>query len=150
MKNTCIMIASLLFGMSLNAQMGVVEVEITDVVAEWGGSVNIGLYEKKGFPKMGQAIVSENVPVRDIKATHKFENIPVGKYAIAVFQDVNGDDKLNRTIYGQPTEPYAFSNNVFGRFGPPKFAEVSFSVESDANSKLVIHLKEYSFKNRGE
>ncbi|MBC8375115.1 MAG: DUF2141 domain-containing protein [FCB group bacterium] len=149
MKNTGIMITSLLFGMSLNAQMGVVEVEITDVVAEWGGSVNIGLYEKKGFPKMGRAIVSENLPVRDIKATHKFENIPIGTYAIAVFQDLNGDDKLNRDGYGRPTEPYAFSNNVFGRFGPPKFGKTSFSVESDDNSRLVIHLKEYS-NRRGE
>lgn len=142
MKNTITMIVLLLAALTLNAQPGGVEVEITDVVAEWGGTVRIGLFEEIGFPKTGLAIVSENVPVRDIKAAHIFENIPVGKYAIAVFQDVNGDEELNRDIYRRPTEPYAFSNNVFGRFGPPKFEAVSFSVENNTNSKLVIHLKE--------
>ncbi len=142
MKNRIIVIASLLSAMTLNAQSGVVEVIVTDVVAEWGGSVIIGLFEKNGFPKSGQAIVSDTIPVRDIKATHTFENILAGNYAIAVFQDVNGDNELNRDIYRRPTEPYAFSNNVFGRFGPPKFSEVSFSVDNNTNLKLVIHLKE--------
>ena len=144
MKNAVIILLLMLFGITLSAQSGEVEVEITEVVAEWGGSVIIGLFEKKGFPKAGKAVFSDTIPVRDIKATYKFEAIPVGKYAIAIYQDVNGDDKLNRDGYGRPTEPYAFSNNVFGRFGPPKFAKASFLVTSDAESRLVIHLKEYS------
>ena len=142
MKNTLIILVLLLMGMTLHAQSGGVEVEITGIVAEWGGSISIGLFEKKGFPKEGQAITNRVDPVRGIKSTVKFENMPVGNYAIAVFQDVNTDGKLNRTIYGQPTEPYAFSNNVFGKYGPPKFASVAFSVDENTNSKLVIHLKE--------
>ena len=142
MKNSLIMLVLILIGLNLNAQSGEVEVEITDVVAEWGGSLIIGLFEENGFPRAGQAMVSDTIPVRDIKAAYNFETIPVGKYAIAVFQDINGDDKLNRDVYGRPTEPYAFSNNVFGRFGPPKFAKTSFLVEGNTNSKLVIHLKE--------
>lgn len=142
MKNTLIMIMLILNGMTLNAQSGEVEVIVTDVVAEWGGSVIITIFEARGFPKDGEAFVGENVPVKDVKAKHVFENIPVGHYAITVFQDLNGDGTLNRDIYRRPTEPYAFSNNVFGRFGPPKFAEVSFSVTSNSNSKFVIHLKE--------
>jgi uncharacterized protein (DUF2141 family) len=142
MKKTLIMINLMLIGMTLNAQRGEVEVTVTDVIAEWGGSVKITLFETRGFPKDGEAVISENVLVRDIIATHKFVNVPVGEYAIAVFQDLNGDGVLNRDIYRRPTEPYAFSNNVFGRFGPPKFTQVSFSVESNTTSKLVIHLKE--------
>lgn len=142
MKYGLIMIVVLLSAMSLNAQSGTVEVEIKEVVAEWGGSVIIGLFEENGFPKAGQAIVSDTIPVRDIKATHTFKNLPVGNYAIAVYQDVNGDEELNRDIYRRPTEPYAFSNNKFGRFGPPSFAKVSFLVDNNTNLKLVIHLKE--------
>ena len=142
MKNTRIMIMLLIFGMTLSGQSGSVEVDITDIVAEWGGSVKVGLFVEKGFPKTGKALENKDIPVRDIKAQIKFENIPVGKYAIAVFQDVNVDSTLNRTIYGQPTEPYAFSNNVFGRFGPPKFSEACFSVEDNTKAAMVIHLRE--------
>ena len=136
------MIVLLVIGVALSAQSGGVEIEVVDIVAEWGGSVIVTLFEQNGFPKAGQAIISQNVPVRDIKATVTFESIPLGEYAIAVYQDVNGNGQLNRTIYGQPTEPYAFSNNVFGRFGPPKFTAAAFSVEGNGTVKLVIQLKE--------
>jgi len=35
-----------------------------------------------------------------------------GKYFIAVFQDLDGNDKLNKNFFGLPTEPYGFSKNV--------------------------------------
>lgn len=142
MKNALIMITVFMFGGTLSAQTGRVTVNITDIVAEWGGTVRIGLFKEKGFPKAGKAIASIDVPVRDIKTTASFENILLGQYAIAVYQDVNLDGKLNRTIYGEPTEPYAFSNNVFGRFGPPKFEKVTFKLESTEHTNLVIRLKD--------
>ncbi len=142
MRNSILIVVILLTGMNLRAQNGGVEVKIVDVVAEWGGTVNIGVFEKNGFPKIGESFINVNVPVRDIEATHRFENIPPGTYAIAVFQDINGDDELNRDIYRRPTEPYAFSNNVFGRFGPPEFALASFNVEVGIDSKLEIRLKD--------
>jgi len=142
MKNTIIILAILMFGLNVNAQDGGVEVEILDVVAEWGGSVKVALFEQDGFPTTGKAIATKTVLVRDIKAKVIFENIPAGQYAIAVYQDINGDDKLNRKFYGAPTEPYAFSNNVFGRRGPPNFEAVTFTVESSTATKLKIHLKE--------
>lgn len=142
MKKTVLMLILLMVCIHANAQGGAVQVSVLEVVAEWGGSVRVGLYHEDNFPVEGKAIHSKIIPVRDIQAVAHFDNIPAGEYAIAVYQDINEDELLNRNIYRQPTEPYGFSNNVFGRFGPPKFTSVSFQVEKDVRSELEIRLKE--------
>lgn len=50
----------------------------------------------------------------------RIQNAPYGEYAVAVFEDQNRDGKLNRDLFGIPKEPYGFSNNARGSFGPPK------------------------------
>ena len=51
-----------------------------------------------------------------------------GEWAVALTQDTNNNDKLDKNFLGIPTEPYAFSNNVRPRFAAPKFAECKFVV----------------------
>jgi uncharacterized protein (DUF2141 family) len=70
-----------------------------------------------------------------------FRNIPAGTYAIAVIQDENLDGKLTKNFLGIPKEPYGFSQNKYGMFGPPKFKDVSFAVENDSNISLKINLE---------
>jgi uncharacterized protein (DUF2141 family) len=59
-----------------------------------------------------------------------FEDIAPGVYGINAFHDKNDNEKLDRNLVGIPKEPYAFSNNAKGNFGPPKFEAVSFEVTS--------------------
>ena len=51
--------------------------------------------------------------------------------AIAVIQDLDGNRKLTRNIFGIPTEPYGFSNNARGLTGPPDFEQVMFTVDQN-------------------
>ena len=44
-----------------------------------------------------------------------------GTYAVLAFQDLNGNGVLDRNLLGIPTEPFGFSNDARGRFGPPGF-----------------------------
>jgi uncharacterized protein (DUF2141 family) len=59
-------------------------------------------------------------------------SIPVelapGEWAVALTQDTNNNDKLDKNMLGIPTEPYAFSNNVRPRLAAPKFEECKFTV----------------------
>ena len=59
-------------------------------------------------------------------------SIPVeltpGEWAVAVSQDVNDNDKLDKNFLGIPTEPFAFSNNVKPHFAAPSFQECKFMV----------------------
>ncbi|WP_426493363.1 DUF2141 domain-containing protein [Hymenobacter sp. 102] len=54
--------------------------------------------------------------------------LPPGDWAVAITQDVNNNDKLDKNLMGIPTEPFAFSNNVHPRFAPPAFDECKFTV----------------------
>jgi uncharacterized protein (DUF2141 family) len=67
------------------------------------------------------------------KGTNSFTitTIPSGAYAIAIYQDLNGNGKLDENMFGAPKEPFAFSNNVVPRFSAPKFEECKFDFSKD-------------------
>jgi len=53
-------------------------------------------------------------------------SLPFGTYAISVYHDEDGDGELDSNFLGIPKEPYGFSNNARGIFGPPKYKAASF------------------------
>ena len=55
-------------------------------------------------------------------------NLPNGEWAVAITQDMNNNDKLDKNFVGIPTEPFAFSNNVRPKLAPPDFNECKFTV----------------------
>ncbi|GAB2772180.1 hypothetical protein GCM10027175_07190 [Hymenobacter latericoloratus] len=54
--------------------------------------------------------------------------LPAGEWAVAITQDTNNNDKLDKNFMGIPTEPFAFSNNVRPRLTPPDFNDCKFTV----------------------
>ncbi len=65
--------------------------------------------------------------------------LPPGRYAVSVYQDVNGDRKLNHNLLGIPKEPVGASENPKGRMGPPRFNECKFMMgESDKTIKINL------------
>jgi uncharacterized protein (DUF2141 family) len=63
-----------------------------------------------------------------------------GEWAVAITQDINDNDKLDKNFLGIPTEPYAFSNNVRPTISAPDFNECKFMV-SGAGKVVSIVLK---------
>ena len=57
----------------------------------------------------------------------KFEGLAPGRYAITLFHDENGNQRLD-TLLGVPREGFGFSNKVVVRFGPPRFNAVAIQV----------------------
>ena len=69
-----------------------------------------------------------------------FHGIKVGEYMVAVYQDLNGDQKINTNFLGVPTEPYQFYKPVGSR-SFPNFSKCKFVVKKDivdANLKLTV------------
>lgn len=60
--------------------------------------------------------------------TVRVEGLRAGRYGIMAFLDRNGDGRLNTLPIGLPTEPYGFSRNARGAFGPPGWRSASFTV----------------------
>jgi len=59
-------------------------------------------------------------------------NLPAGTYGVQVMHDENGNGELDANLVGMPKEPWGFSNNAKGRFGPPKWQDVQFTIDSEA------------------
>ncbi len=140
MKKLVFLIAVLFIGASIFAQSGQVDVTVTGISVKKGGVVKVGLYKKDGFPVIGKEVKGENIAVTDSKITVTLKDIPAGTYAVAIIQDKNSDGEHNTNLFGAPTEPYGFSNNVYGRFGPPDFEDVSFKVENGKTVSLTVNI----------
>jgi uncharacterized protein (DUF2141 family) len=63
------------------------------------------------------------------------DGLNYGAYAVMVFQDLNGNGKLDKGFMGIPNEPFAFSNNYKPVFRAPKFDDCAF--QFSATNRLV-------------
>ncbi len=119
------------------AQLYRVEVCFTNI-KKVGGKLEVGLYNNpRTFPVDDQEYKDVQVPVNSDSICYTF-SLPAGQYAIAVYHDVNNNDKIDRNLIGRPTEQYGFSNNARPFLSAPKFKEAAFWVKQD--TVVVIRL----------
>lgn len=92
----------------------------------------------EGFPgEKVKAVRHGFVPISGQAKEIKFYvDLPPGRYAVSVYEDLNRNHKLDHNVIGIPREPVGASNNPKGRFGPPRFAECSF--ELGATDETII------------
>ena len=119
------------------ASAGTLTVDVNNI--ERGGDMHLAIYDdadvfendngEKGGKAKGiiDGVIEEVAPG---SATYIFD-LPEGVYAIGIFVDVNRNNRMDRNFIGIPKEQYGFSNDARGRFGPPSFAEASFTVSGD-------------------
>lgn len=107
-------------------------IEVSNI-SELKGQVMIALYAN-GETWLGKPAQGSGAAANADKVLVKFADVPAGTYAAAVFQDVNGNGKMDSNVMGIPTEPFGFSNNATGRFGPPKFDQAKFLMADTATS----------------
>ena len=101
------------------------------------GHVLLALYDsEKNYMK--EIFRSAEVPIKNHKAKIVFNLLEKGEYAFSFFQDLNENKKIDTNFLGIPKEPYGFSNQKKGRFGPPKFKEVAFKLNKNEVFKIVI------------
>lgn len=91
------------------------------------GKVRIALYDSED-KFLDEQMKGGAVDASVGSVFHKFTNLRPGTYAISLFHDEDGDGKLNSNFMGIPSEPYAFSNNAKGMFGPPDFDKCKFEM----------------------
>ena len=130
--------------LAASAVAGTLTVEVNNIAQE--GELHLAIYDDadvfendrgdKGGAAPGIITgVIEHVGTRS--ATYSFE-LPDGVYAIGIFVDVNGNNRLDKNFLGIPKEQYGFSNDATGLFGPPSFTDASFTISGDR--KLSINL----------
>lgn len=68
-----------------------------------------------------------------------YHDLPAGSYALSVFHDENGNEKLDSNIAGIPTERYGFSRDARGHMAAPSFSDAAIDLQADTT--LTIHLR---------
>tara|TARA_E500000331_G_C17158052_1_gene670472 strand:- start:726 stop:1148 length:423 start_codon:yes stop_codon:yes gene_type:complete len=103
------------------------------------GLVQLGLYnDASKFPKVGETYKMVRVRTKGDEKLYTFKNLPVGKYALAIYHDENANKICDTNFFGIPKEAYAFSNGIRPRFSAPSFQSCSFLVNSDKS--ITINL----------
>lgn len=101
------------------ALAGDLKVEVHGMT-ETKGEVMVAVFNQKG-QWLKQAHVSKKVTANGNKVVVQFDGLPDGDYAVSVVHDLNSNGRLDSNPIGMPTEPYGFSNDAVGNFGPPSF-----------------------------
>jgi len=100
------------------------------------GTIHINVVEKKhlDIPQSGLDTILLKICSNSVK--YEFRGIPEGTYGIRCFQDLNGNGKLDRGMFG-PSEPWAMSWKEKIRF-PPRFEDISFTLQGDKQLDLKL------------
>lgn len=102
------------------------------------GKIKLALYDHEDrFLKT--AVTWGDLAIVDHSLVYSFKGLKQGIYAVSIFQDENENGKLDANFFGIPTEPYGFSNNAKGMFGPPSFKDCQFEIVG-AYQEIAISL----------
>ena len=116
------------------------QVELALNVPIGQGTVLIAVYgTEEDFDKNEDAVLYQKVPVTKV-GDYKviLEGLAPGKYAIALFQDVNDNKKLDTNMLGIPQEPYAFSRNPPVKWRAPRYSEAVFELKESMKMSMAL------------
>lgn len=99
-------------------------------------------FDADGFPQVQSADLTKRLESSDGAESVELELwLPrEGKAAIAVFQDLDGNGQLTKTALGLPAEPYGFSCDARGTFGPPSFSKAAVEL-SGVSDRLQVQVR---------
>jgi len=112
---------------------------VVDSIKTTKGDIFVAVFKTQDDFKADHAFQREKGVVSGNSSTINFKLPNNNTYTVAVFQDLNGNSKLDtRGAMKVPDEPIGFSNNKLARFGPPPFKETSFTLHNDTT--IFIHI----------
>lgn len=75
----------------------------------------------------------------DNREYYLIQSVPPGTYALIVYYDENGNDRLDLNFIGIPKELLGFSNDYQPK-GPPSYSKASFILTEDESRSFVVRL----------
>lgn len=114
-----------------------IQVIITDIKSD-EGMVYIGLYNSEET-FLDKRYKSARSTIENGEVIITFADIPMGTYAVSVFHDENGNQKMDTNFMGIPKEDIGCSNNAKGFMSAPKWKKAKFDV-GDSEVSLTINM----------
>lgn len=128
------------FSFSQSSEKVTLNLKVTNIKKAVGDIYVAVFSDEKAYMKDDQRFAEAIAKVETEGEVDIQLQIPIGKYAVTIFHDVNGDAELSTNFIGIPKEPYGFSNNPKSTFGPPSFEESVFEFKEDGQ-QIEIELK---------
>ena len=125
--------------LACSAGAATLTVEVTGKLAP-AGPVKIALWNQEATFLKGKAFKLLSAEHKGGTARVVFTEVPPGVYAVSAFHDKNSNGRLDTGFMGKPSEPYGFSNEARGTFGPAKFRDAKFTLD-ESGANVTIHLK---------
>jgi uncharacterized protein (DUF2141 family) len=103
------------------------------------GQLLVALYSSESAWNAKKGAVREiTQPVKGGQARIELAGLAPGRYGAMIFQDLNSNGRMDFNLVGMPLEPYGFSNNSRGLFGPPAWKAAAFPVGGVAVHQVRI------------
>jgi uncharacterized protein (DUF2141 family) len=131
--------ATLVFSdnLQVRTKTGTLRVVVEGFPSDQGVAKIARVNSLEGYEDSTKAFMKETVQIVNGKVTCNFNDVPFGKYAVTVRHDENNNNKIDKSIFGKPTEAYGFSNNVRRFFGKPDYEKAVFILDK---SDLVVKI----------
>ena len=128
----------LVTGFSSQNSGGDLQITVTNIYpAE--GNLYIAIYDNvDDYMDIEKVAFQKIVPINNETESFVIPGMPDGEYAVTVFQDLNDNGELDTSSIGFPREPYGFSNDARGTFGPPKFRKAKFNLNGDTDIRIKL------------
>jgi len=107
------------------------------------GKVLLAVYnQEQGFLDGGQLLGRRLQVEAGDDVLFELDDLPYGEYALALYHDLNGNERFDTNILGIPVEPYAFSNNVRAKWSKPRYEEARFDFQQH-EQRVMVRLKRW-------
>jgi len=102
------------------------------------GKVMIALFNsEESYSETGENFKAVALEIKEQKCEWLIKDLPFGEYAIKLFHDENENGRMDRNMFGMPTEDYAFSNNAAGNFGPAEYEDAKFAFNASGQTHKI-------------
>ena len=125
---------------ALSARATELTVTIADVRST-DGTLLVQVFDgEEGFAGRAEPVGQYMLEPQAPEVTFEVE-LPPGTYGMRVMQDLDDDMEMDTNLIGIPTEPWGFSNDAVGNFGPPGWDAVTFELGEGAatHSVRLVH-----------
>ncbi len=126
-------VLSLFFAQMETAQL---TVQITHL-NESGGTLRVAVYKPGGRFGKTTPDFYKNIAIDQPGNRRVVFEVPPGSYAIAVYHDLNNNNKLDHNLVGYPKEPFGFSNNFRPILSAPDFQDCAIELPAQGKSIFI-------------
>jgi uncharacterized protein (DUF2141 family) len=113
-------------------------VEVANTKADKGPVLGALYGSADGWLQFSKAVRSGMAPVSGGKAVMVLRDLPAGSYALSLYQDENGNGKLDTNLVGMPQERTGFSRDAQGNMGPPRFQDAAIELQQDTTITIQL------------